>query len=80
MDNTITTELWNLRFFLKGKRICFIARTPQGVESRHWADLSPRTMTVLNDLVDKHLEAKEAESKLTWEQRAEKYREMSGGS
>lgn len=74
----IHTDVWSLRFFVKGKRICFVTHTPQGKETRHWADLPPKTMTAIMKEINAHLEHEAYEASLTPEQRAEMYQEMMG--
>ncbi len=74
----LTTEVWGLNFFLKGKRLCWVTRTPQGKETRYWMDVPPKALKAIEKVVNEHLEAEAEDAKLTPAELAEKYQEMMG--
>jgi hypothetical protein len=74
----LMTEVCGLNFFIEGKKLCFITRTPEGVEKRHWVKLSPRVLAAIKSKTDPHIKEKEINSKLTPKELAEKYAEMGG--
>jgi hypothetical protein len=74
----IHTDVYGLRFFIKGKRICFIVHTPQGKETRHWADLPPKTLAAVMKEINAHLEEEARVAAMTPQERAEMYQEMMG--
>ena len=74
----LTTEVYGLNFLIKGNRICFITRTPQGKETKYWNDLTPRTIKAISKVINEHLEAEAIDKNLTQAQLAEKYQEMMG--
>jgi hypothetical protein len=74
----IHTDVWNLRFFVKGNRICFITRTPEGKESRHWSDLSPKTLKAITKEINAYSAQKTKEAAMTSKERAEYHEEMMG--
>lgn len=74
----LTTEVYGLNFLIKGNRLCFIVRSPQGKETNYWTPLNPRTLKVISKLIKDHIDAEEIDKNLTPAQLAEKYQEMMG--
>lgn len=74
----IHTDIWSLRFLVKGNRICFIVRTPEGKEKRHWADLPPRTLAAIMEEINEHLEYEAELESMSPEELAERFKETMG--
>lgn len=74
----LTTEVWSLNFQLKGDKLCFITRTPQGEKKRYTTTLPPRMAAAVAKQVDAHLKQEERIAAMTPAEKAEHYAEMMG--
>jgi predicted Fe-S protein YdhL (DUF1289 family) len=70
----LTTEIWGLNFLIKGNRLCFITRTPQGVETHHWVTMTAKMKAAVTQKVEAHLTALEERAKMTPQQIADSYK------
>jgi uncharacterized protein YwqG len=74
----INTEIWGLRFGIKGKKICFSVLSTNGKNKDFWSELSEETLKFLENIIEEHYQEIEEESIMTPQQLEEKYKETLG--